>query len=198
MGAYDLASNNKKNNTYGNTTFSGDTMTYNSGSNGYNYNSKTGYSLPKFDVPATDSLGTDVTQNNSIFNMNKDQVGYYKQGYDAASNQNKSSTSFGGDMSGLGMLGVGVGILKDIGSIYSMHQQNKLARKEFKFNKAMSIKNYNMALRAYNDNVNRNRSVASAMGYNNDFLNSNLNPNQSVADNSNARAIAPIVTKNKK
>jgi hypothetical protein len=53
----------------------------------------------------------------------------------------------------------GVAAVKDVATIWSIWQQNKLARKEFKFNKEMAIKNYNMAKQAYDDRRHRSATV---------------------------------------
>ena len=73
-----------------------------------------------------------------------------------------SNGVFGGGTS-LGMntetLGMGLGLLGDLGNIWQARESNKLKRDTLNFNKDMMTKNYNLAKDAYDRRVRRSGNL---------------------------------------
>jgi len=91
---------------------------------------------------------------------------YNKNDFGSASSQDGfgsaagGSSGFFGDMSGAEKTNFGINALATVGGLYSMFEQNKLAKDSFKFNKEMATKNYNMTKDAYDRRIRRGSNIS--------------------------------------
>jgi hypothetical protein len=77
-------------------------------------------------------------------------------------NKRTALTNADGSLTTLGIASVGMGALESVGNLWSAWENNKLAKKQFAFNKDMATKNYALAKDAYERRVRRSDNLTRA------------------------------------